>query len=586
MTDNNDSADNNMEELSEGNLQTSIIFLPPNNPPEITSPTSPSQRKMMRKPKSKSVIKLLNKLNEKASHKIPITYKIHHVLNPTKASSAMLKDSDWVKVEVAYSYLTMIIILMSVITFMVDSMPQYQDDPDLFIVETISISFFTLDFVARLATTRDYGSFIRNPMTYLDLISIIPYYIDVAIDTGNTKGLFIFRVFRLTRIIRILKFGRYNAGAVILVDAMAKSGTALSILGFFLGIAVLVCSTAMFYAEMYISTWDDKNKLWLRYGTRSPFQSIFETMWWALTTLTTVGYGDAVPYSTIGKVVGGVTMILGVLVIALPVVLIGNNFQEAYVAYMQAKLIQDDNEEDEDGDGGEGPTAAALAATMGTLIALPKGFLSSKNALVCRFSSHTRWHDIFTLNKDNNNSSSSDGSSENLTNPLNGGGCQQLFYYTPTCVWDYDLSNRALRYSADDDCNVVTLYIVLDTPEIHKAAYDALKQYYPNAAINDIASMPITQARIVVHQPNADYNPLINDLQEKFYNSLLTQQVMIPTKTIPICFSTNEELSVSQILRMLPYVNMSVVVTSGQHETEISVSSMALYGNTTSHSAT
>eukprot|EP00759_Apiculatamorpha_spiralis_P018508 PhF_6_TR24838/c0_g1_i1/m.34255/K04874/KCNA1; potassium voltage-gated channel Shaker-related subfamily A member 1 len=518
----------------------------------------------------KSIIQLLSKLNEKASRSIPLKYKIQHMVEPTKSSSMMLKNTNWIVAGGAYSYLMMLIILTSVLAFLVDSMPQYNQDERLFWVETVCVACFTIDITLRVTTVRSVIDFCRKPMSWLDILSILPYYLDVIIDSSHTKALTIMRVVRLIRILRVLKFTRYNAGSIILLDALKASRTALSILGFFLTITVLVCSTAVYYAEMTISslemvypaapnttlmnhtnvtangTQGPGVLMWVRYGQRSPFQSIFEAMWWSLTTLTTVGYGDVVPLSTLGKVVGGVTMILGVLVIALPVVLIGNNFQEAYLAHIKKQLLPEDSFDEPS----EAQIRSAFRDTQDiTWRGVPKGLLGSNHSLVTTFRYRSRQHSVVTFGNDSN-----------------------IFYYTPLCNWQFDNALRQYRYTHNTREGVVTLFLEIDTAEVHRHAYEAVKMKVPSVVPTSVSVMPVVRTRVVVLPPDPDDNFFLADIQDRFLQAIMSSDVQVPSGVVPVAFMTNTKFSVEDLVQMLPFVNMSVLImTAHNHCVEMTI---------------
>jgi len=105
----------------------------------------------------------------------------------------------------------------------------------------------------------------------------------------------------------------------------------------------IMWSSALFYAEQSYS-YLDENSLW-RYtsdNSQSPFQSIPHTMWFAMVTMTTVGYGDFTPTSPIGKFVAGLTMITGVIIIALPITILASNFSLEYSKQMVDDKLRDD----------------------------------------------------------------------------------------------------------------------------------------------------------------------------------------------------------------------------------------------------
>ena len=175
-------------------------------------------------------------------------------------------------------------------------------------------------------------------LNWVDLLSILPFYIGLILqnDDQATGGLVLLRFFRLLRILRVLKLSRRNVGLLAVFEALYESSEAIALLGFLVITALMVFSTLMFYAEQLGARFDDYSNQWIRDdGSISPFQSIFHTMWWCIVTMTTVGYGDDVPVTVTGKLVGGATMIAGVFVLAFPTVILSTNFQEIHQAKVE-----------------------------------------------------------------------------------------------------------------------------------------------------------------------------------------------------------------------------------------------------------
>ena len=158
-------------------------------------------------------------------------------------------------------------------------------------------------------------------------MAIIPYYVTlgaVLVDSEHSAGgsshamsLAILRVVRLVRVFRIFKLSRHSKGLQILGQTIRASMRELGLLIFFLMICVVLFSSAVYFAEADLND-------------ESHFRSIPDAFWWAVVTMTTVGYGDMRPISAWGKLVGSMCAIAGVLTIALPVPVIVSNFNYFY----------------------------------------------------------------------------------------------------------------------------------------------------------------------------------------------------------------------------------------------------------------
>ncbi|KAI4824316.1 hypothetical protein KUCAC02_012839 [Chaenocephalus aceratus] len=163
-------------------------------------------------------------------------------------------------------------------------------------------------------------------MNIIDIVAIIPYFITLGTELAErpedgqagqqAMSLAILRVIRLVRVFRIFKLSRHSKGLQILGQTLKASMRELGLLIFFLFIGVILFSSAVYFAEA-----DEP---------QSQFSSIPEAFWWAVVSMTTVGYGDMVPTTIGGKIVGSLCAIAGVLTIALPVPVIVSNFNYFY----------------------------------------------------------------------------------------------------------------------------------------------------------------------------------------------------------------------------------------------------------------
>jgi voltage-gated potassium channel len=192
--------------------------------------------------------------------------------------------------------------------------------PRLFsIFECVSVIIFTVEYVARLWScvekpqyAKPVGGrlrFLITPLAVIDLLAVLPFYLPfLGID------LRFLRILRMMRMFRIAKLGRYSQSLQILQRVAAAKKEQLVCTLFMLVLLVIVAASMLYYAENGVQP---KN-----------FSSIPASMWWAICTLTTVGYGDIYPTTGLGKVMASIIAVLGIGVFALPAGILGAGFVE------------------------------------------------------------------------------------------------------------------------------------------------------------------------------------------------------------------------------------------------------------------
>ncbi|KAF8568453.1 hypothetical protein P879_02101 [Paragonimus westermani] len=244
---------------------------------------------------------------------------------------------------------SVLVIVLSIIIFCIETLPHFRQyrvineanhtelekqftieeddlptvDQPFFIVETFCIVWFSCELLVRFASAPKKLAFFKVMMNVIDVVSILPYFITVGaviIDDpkrqNQTTSLAVLRVIRLVRVFRIFKLSRHSKGLQILGQTLRASVRELGLLVFFLLICVILFSSAVYFAEADADT--------------SLFRSIPDGFWWAVVTMTTVGYGDMRPVTLWGKLIGSLCAIAGVLTIALPVPVIVSNFNYFY----------------------------------------------------------------------------------------------------------------------------------------------------------------------------------------------------------------------------------------------------------------
>lgn len=216
------------------------------------------------------------------------------------------------------------------------------------------MTVFTIEYIARFwASVPEKMSatqFMFSPLNLIDILSIAPFFIGlVMLHVFKDKHYLDWdlRVLRALRLVRVFKIGRYSAQLKLIAGAMQRSMASLVMLALCMVFALIIFSTLIFLVERGV--WDPKQGCYIRTGAHmgsldglcSPFQSIPEACWWAITTMTTVGYGDTYPITNGGRVIGGLTMVIGILCVALPTTVLGVQFSDSFAQVTEEKEILD-----------------------------------------------------------------------------------------------------------------------------------------------------------------------------------------------------------------------------------------------------
>uniref|UniRef100_A0A8K9XSC0 BTB domain-containing protein n=1 Tax=Oncorhynchus mykiss TaxID=8022 RepID=A0A8K9XSC0_ONCMY len=211
--------------------------------------------------------------------------------------------------------------------------------PILTVVEGVCVVWFTFEFFVRIVCCPDKLLFIKNMLNVIDFVAILPFYLEMGLSgLSSSKAasdiLGFLRVVRFVRILRIFKLTRHFVGLRVLGHTLRASVNEFCLLIVFLALGVLIFATMIYYAERIGAQPDDP-----RGSKHTHFKNIPISFWWAVVTMTTLGYGDMYPKTWLGMIVGALCALAGVLTIAMPVPVIVNNFGMYYSLAMAKQKL-------------------------------------------------------------------------------------------------------------------------------------------------------------------------------------------------------------------------------------------------------
>ncbi|XP_073961816.1 potassium voltage-gated channel protein Shaw-like isoform X1 [Choristoneura fumiferana] len=222
-------------------------------------------------------------------------------------------------------------------TAVVETRPAWQNNGQphvaFFYIELVCNVWFTIELLVRSVVAPNIIEFIKSPVNLIDFIATLSFYMDVVVElTVKRRNLGrpnILEFISIIKILRLFKLTRHSPGLKILVHTFKASAKELTLLVFFLVLGIVIFASLVFYAEKSQYTMFQDNP-------ENQFKSIPLGLWWAIVTMTTVGYGDMAPKTYLGMFVGALCALAGVLTIALPVPVIVSNFSMFY-SHTQAR---------------------------------------------------------------------------------------------------------------------------------------------------------------------------------------------------------------------------------------------------------
>ena len=199
-----------------------------------------------------------------------------------------------------WDFLIQILIVLSLISFAFETLPSLPPPlrKYLRLFEIVTVISFTIEYLLRLFLSRPKFTYIRSFFGMIDLIAILPFYLASGIDLRSI------RAFRMLRLFRLLKLARYTAAIQRFRRAFLLVKEELILFGTAAFIILYLASVGIYYFE--------------HEAQPETFRSFFDALWWAVATLTTVGYGDVYPITTGGRIFTFLVLIVGLGVVAVP----------------------------------------------------------------------------------------------------------------------------------------------------------------------------------------------------------------------------------------------------------------------------
>jgi len=196
----------------------------------------------------------------------------------------------------------LIAIVASIVVVMLDSVDIYKlkFGHIFYVLEWVFTVLFTIEYVLRLISIRKPMSYVFSPLGIIDLMALIPSY--VSFMFAGPPSLLAFRALRLLRVFRIFRLVHFLSEMRFLTTALRASVRKISIFMFTVLVLAIVLGSVMYVVE----------------GGEHGFSSIPESIYWAIVTITTVGYGDISPDTPLGRFVASIVMLLGYAIIAVP----------------------------------------------------------------------------------------------------------------------------------------------------------------------------------------------------------------------------------------------------------------------------
>jgi voltage-gated potassium channel len=218
-----------------------------------------------------------------------------------------------------FAFFIQFLIVLSVITFSIETLPDLKTQTIVILnsIEAFCVIIFTFEYVARIYVADSKPKFIFSFFGIIDFLAILPFYLSFGIDLRSLRLLRMFRLFRLFKMMRYNKAIKHFAEAMV----MAKEQIILF---------MLITLMLIYFAAVGIYYFENE-------AQPENFSSIFDSLWWSIVTLTTVGYGDVYPITSGGRIFTFFILMIGLGIVAIPTGIISSSLTQAVDSKSKAK---------------------------------------------------------------------------------------------------------------------------------------------------------------------------------------------------------------------------------------------------------
>ena len=240
----------------------------------------------------------------------------------------LLDDPDY-RPGKTFAVIIQVLVVVSLIAYTLTTLPGLAPETraKLYFLEAVTIVIFTLEYILRLIMAPKKIRFIFSFYGLVDLIAIIPFYIFSGLD------LVALRLFRILRLARVLKLFKYSSAIQRFRSALSIVKEELVIFSFIASILLYLSAVGIYYFENSVQP--------------EAYSSIIHSLWWAMVTLTTVGYGDVVPITMGGRVFTFFVLIVGLGVVTIPTGLIASALTRVRILQAQPNDMSDSVREEQ-----------------------------------------------------------------------------------------------------------------------------------------------------------------------------------------------------------------------------------------------